>query len=71
MRTRDEIVRSSTHPFAKDGGLRPADLKLEVLLDIRDLLVKRDEEVARCGHGTTGICMACITMNDLLRPRAR
>ena len=42
MRTRDEIVRDSTHISDQDGLLHPADLKLEVLLDIRDLLLVID-----------------------------
>ncbi len=65
MRTREEILRSATR--TPDGS--PADLKLEVLLDIRDLLVKRDDEAARCGHGAVGLCMECVIHYDLLRPR--
>ena len=26
-------------------------------------------DAARCGHGATGLCMACVIQNDLLRPR--
>jgi hypothetical protein len=25
--------------------------------------------VATCPHGATGLCMACVMMNDLLRPK--
>ena len=42
MRTRNEIVTSSSHTCDKHGLLNPADLKLEVLLDIRDLLLVID-----------------------------
>ena len=30
---------------------------------------EREDDVARCPHGATGICMDCITRDDLLRPR--
>lgn len=43
--------------------------QLEVLLDIRDLLVQQTEGVGRCDHGNTGICMACVIRFDLLRVR--
>mgnify|MGYP001560848565 CR=1 FL=1 len=26
-------------------------------------------DAARCGHGATGLCMACVIQNDLMRPR--
>ena len=26
-------------------------------------------DAARCGHGATGLCMACVVQHDLLRPR--
>ena len=69
MRTRNEIVTSSSHTCDKHGLLNPADLKLEVLLDIRDLLVSSDtalhavaermSESNSCGHGNRGWCPYC------------
>lgn len=39
------------------------------LIEIAALLKKADDEVARCDHGATGVCMSCVIRNDLLRPR--
>ena len=27
-------------------------------------------DTARCGHGATGFCMACVIQHDLMRPPA-
>ena len=29
------------------------------------------QDANRCGHGGTGLCMACVIQNDLLRPTGR
>ena len=50
--------------------------EIDVLAEIADTLVRIAaaleslvNDAARCGHGATGLCMACVSQNDLLRPR--
>ena len=67
MRTRDEIMASVITYGARDGD--PIRLAiLAALIDIRDQLAEHEANVARCGHGVTGLCMSCVIQNDLLRP---
>ena len=64
LRPRKEIEANAA------GGMTfEQELLLEVLLDIRDLLTTQRDDVSRCGHGATGVCMSCVIQNDLLRPR--
>lgn len=61
MRDRDEILRKMSPSVSHEI--------VEVLLDIRDLLIASAESTGRCGHGNTGICMDCVIRFDLMRPR--
>lgn len=40
-----------------------------LLRQIDQRLTRAEEEASRCGHGTTGICMACVIQYDLLRTK--
>ena len=65
MRTRD-VIEGDRDPDADPTQA----LILEVLLDVRELLQDQELNANRCGHGGTGLCMACVIQNDLLRLQA-
>lgn len=60
----DETLERDTKPPVRDAFYadRANDI-CDLLTDIRNLLRKEQEDVSRCGHGTTGFCMSCFTMN--------
>ena len=64
MRTRAEITQ-----IAKQGAGDRQRAILEVLLDIREMLKDEADNAAICGHGATGLCMACVIQQDLLRAK--
>ena len=33
------------------------------------VLERLGDDAGRCGHGATGLCMACVIQHDLMRPR--
>ena len=33
------------------------------------VLERLADDAGRCGHGATGLCMACVIQHDLMRPR--
>ena len=33
------------------------------------VLERLGDDASRCGHGATGLCMACVIQHDLMRPR--
>ena len=49
-----------------DPRLREMSSALERIAAALESLVT---DAARCGHGATGLCMACVIQHDLLRPR--
>lgn len=66
MRPRDEV----TEDLSKCVSQSERDaVQLEVLLDIRELLMAQADNTAICAHGHAGICMLCVRDYDLLRPR--
>lgn len=43
---------------------------IQRLAAIEAILRDQAADVARCGHGATGLCMSCVIQNDLMRPQA-
>jgi len=41
----------------------------EALKRIAVALEAHNADIARCGHGVTGLCMSCVIQHELLRPR--
>ena len=41
----------------------------ETLKRIAVALEAHNVDIARCGHGITGLCMSCVIQHELLRPR--
>lgn len=39
-------------------------------LAVASALIQQREDVGMCPHGNTGICMPCVIVNDLLRPKS-
>ena len=51
---------------------REIDVSAEIALALCRIATALESlvtDAARCGHGFTGLCMACVIQNDLLRPR--
>ena len=65
----EQHIAAIAHTAALIAQVEATLAKTVELKRIAVALEAAQVDVARCGHGVTGLCMSCVIQNDLMRPR--